>query len=169
MKNSIYLLAIIVLTSCSCKKTTSQKLTAMQQSECPKDGTCTVEIIDNKKLNVKQDEFGSIYYELEDNFDTKIVKYKYSRTVKGNIQDAGYREEIVFEIENALTDLTLVDTDIQNTKMLFGRFCYCKGQTGNYKVSIGKLNFNAQEKTIDLDFKVTEVPQIITKIKILLK
>ncbi len=169
MKNSIYLIAILVLTSCSCKKTTSQKLTAALESDCPKDGTCTVEIIDNKKLNVKQDEFGSIYYELEDSFDTKVVKYKYSRTVKGNLQDAGYREEIVFEIENTLKDVTLSDSDIQNTKMLFGRFCYCKGQTGNYKVSNGKLIFNSKENTIDLDFKVTEVPQIITKIKLSLK
>jgi hypothetical protein len=51
--------------------------------------------------------------------------------------------------------------------MLFGRFCYCKGQAGNFKVKNGNLKITKDK--IDLDFEIKEVPQIIKNISIRLK
>ena len=70
MKNTIILFATIFIASCSCKKPTSQTtLNAKLESECPQDGTCTIEILENKSIAVKQDEFGSIYYTIEENLN----------------------------------------------------------------------------------------------------
>jgi hypothetical protein len=50
--------------------------------------------------------------------------------------------------------------------MHFGRFCFCRGQTGYYKVEEGKLNLKKTNDTIalNLDFTITKVPQIIKTI-----
>jgi hypothetical protein len=140
---------------------------AKLESECPQDGTCTIEILENKSIDVKQDEFGSIYYTIEENLNKKVIKYIYKRTVKEDLQDAGYREEIVFEIDVNLKNKTFLNDEIQETKMLFGRFCFCRGQTGNYKVNNGRLVIN--DNSISLDFKTTKVPQVIKNISISLK
>lgn len=136
------------------------------QSECPTDGNCKIEVFKETKLVVKQDEFGHNYYEKEYDPNKKVIKYSYSRKVKGDIQDAGYREEVVFELDH-LENQKHVDSDLQQTKMLFGRFCFCKGQTGNYKVSQGILSIQDQKAT--LDFTVSEVPQIMKNIAFVIK
>ncbi len=151
------------MVSCSCKKTSISNFEkATLKSDCPKDGTCSVEIIKNKSISIKKDEFGSIYYLLEDNLNTTVVKYSYSRTVKGDLQDAGYREEIVFEIDE--NNKTLKNRELTKTNMLFGRFCFCRGQTGNYIVDNGELEI--KDNTINLNFTVSQVPQIIKNIVI---
>ena len=136
------------------------------ESECPSDGNCKIEVFKENKLVVKQDEFGHNYYEKEYDPNKKVIKYSYSRKVKGDIQDAGYREEVVFELDH-LGNQKYADSDLQQTKMLFGRFCFCKGQTGNYKVTSGVLSIQNQKAI--LDFTVSEVPQIIKNITFIIK
>jgi hypothetical protein len=166
MKKTALFLSSIFLFSCNCKKQTvkiSPQKVALENS-CPKDGDCSIEVLENKTLNVLKDEFGSNYYKLEEDFNHKVIKYTYNRKVKGDLQDAGYREEIVFEIGNDLKPETIKDAELQKTKMIFGRFCFCRGQTGNYKISQGTLDI--QKDKILLNFKIDEVPQIINKIEI---
>lgn len=136
------------------------------ESDCPSDGHCKIEVFKQTKLVVKQDEFGHNYYEKEYDPNKKVIKYSYSRKVKGDIQDASYREEVVFELDH-FENQKYIDSDIQQTKMLFGRFCFCKGQTGNYKVTHGKLFI--ENKIATLDFTVSEVPQIIKNISFVIK
>lgn len=168
MKTIISTFSLILIISCSCKKSISLKdKVANLISDCPKDGTCVLEVFDNKTITVKQDEFGSIYYSIDDSLNSKVYKYVYSRTVKGDLQDAGYREEIVFELNNNITKQSLLNNEIQSTKILFGRFCFCRGQTGNYKVTDGNLDIN--ESKITLNFNISQVPQIIKNITIDLK
>ena len=71
-----------------------------QESPCPSDGVCTTEILKNKSLVIKTDEFGSTYTQTIDSETTSVIVYQYNRIVKGDLQDAGYREEIIFEINN---------------------------------------------------------------------
>jgi len=167
MKKLILCAAVLFL-SCASKKTNGiQKPVALQlESECPKAGTCSIEVFENKKMQVNLDEFGSVYYQLEEDLQKKVVKYVYSKTVKGDIQDAGYREEIVFELDN-FENQNYEDADLQKTQLLFGRFCYCKGQTGNYKVTSGNLSI--QNKKASLSFTISEVPQLIKNITFAIK
>jgi hypothetical protein len=138
------------------------------ESTCPPDGDCHAEIHKNKSLEVKKDDLGSIYTNIIDNETTSVIVYQYNRKVKGDLQDAGYREEVVFEINNSDKELILNNENLQQTKMLYGRFCFCKGQTGYYKVENGNLTLKQNKDAIsfNIDFSITQVPQIIKSIKI---
>ena len=133
---------------------------------CPEDGKCTTQVFRNKSLEVKTDEFGSVYYQMQDHPETSVVLYQYARNVEKGLQDAQYREEIIFEIKHSDAKITYNDSDLQKTKMLFGRFCFCRGQTGYYKVSHGNLDAGQKNDSIyfNLSFSVTEVPQVITSV-----
>jgi hypothetical protein len=182
MKNVLVITILFFITVCCSKKTNiiPEKVveTKNENSElvksitkCPQDGKCTTEILKNKSLVVKKDEFGSTYKEIVDNLNTSVIVYTYTRNEEKNIADAGYREEIVFEINNSETTLNLTDKTLQNTKMLFGRFCFCRGQTGYYIVRSGQFQLQKKSSTIEfnLDFKITEVPQVITSINAYVK
>lgn len=167
MKRTIGLLFISALLSCGAKKSASVISTAVLQSDCPKAGTCNVQFLKNKSMLVAfEDNHNS--YTLIDNPEKNVIIFTYSKTVKGNSQDAGYREEVIFETTQTLSELNGNDADLQKTKILFGRFCYCKGQTGYYKVRNGKMTVDANNNLF-LNFSISEVPQIINEINIFLK
>jgi hypothetical protein len=169
MKKTLAIFSFLLL-SCSAQKQgviSSVSLT----SACPKNAKCTIELIQNKSIVLKKDDFGRDYYELSESAATNVIKYEFSRIVKGNVQDGGYREEVIFEIEQNPDAVILTDKSLQNVKMLYGRFCFCKGQTGYYKVAEGALNINGTktEKTGLLEFEVSEVPQVIKSLAFQLK
>lgn len=164
MKTYLNFALALLLTGCGAKKVDMPSVT----SNCPDDGKCTVEIKQNKKLEIKTDELGSLYYQILDNDQTSIVSYKYDRNVPADLADAGYTEEIIFEIPNQDCEITLSGKRLQETKMLFRRMCFCRGQTGNFKVQDGnlKLKKKGQYVQFSLDFKISEVPQIINSIEV---
>ena len=165
----LILLSALVLLSCSAQKKGKHPLTATIVSECPKDGTCSVEIRQHQKMVVKNDAFERPYYALEASDEKNVILFTYNKKVKGNLQDASYKEEVLFEINNEIQNETAIDQDLEKTQLLFGRFCYCKGPTGYYKISSGTLHSNSQSKIITLDFKTTEVPQVIHRLAFSLK
>lgn len=142
-----------------------------KNNSCPEDGICTIEILRNKKLDIKKDELNHIYFQEIDNNQTSIVKFQYQRNNEKGYADGNYREEVIFEINNSDTLLKLLDKDIQKTKMLFGRHCYCKGQAGYFNVNQGNLSLTKEngEYKLSLDFTISEVPQIISAINISVK
>jgi hypothetical protein len=160
-KNIAGLLLAFAL-GCSPAKTGGQPNSAVLNSDCPKQARCTIELIPNKTMIVATDANG-LHYTLADQSDTNVIVYKYDKIVKGNLQDAGYREEIVFEYDGK-RNIHLTDTQLQTTKMLFGRFCYCKGQTGYFPVRQGQLTVDTHGNA-QFDFKVAEVPQVIRQIQ----
>lgn len=167
MKRTIGLLFISALLSCGVTKSAAPISTAILQSDCPKAGTCNVQFLKNKSMVLAfEDNHNS--YTLIDNPEMNVIIFTYSKTVKGNLQDAGYREEVIFETSQTLSELNGNDADLQKVKMLFGRFCYCKGQTGYYKVSSGKMTVDPNNN-LSLHFTVSEVPQIINEINLSLK
>ncbi len=175
MKTYIGWVVTVVLFSCSSTKNSStmNDTTSSQsiQSACPEEGTCSVELLKNKSLNVKADEFGSVYYQLLDSEGTNVIRYTYDKTVPEGLQDGNYREEIIFEINNENQTLTLTGKELQQTKMLFGRFCFCRGQTGNYKVEEGTLSLTQKDDSVhfELQFANGKVPQLLSIIKVNLK
>ncbi|HMI06592.1 MAG TPA: hypothetical protein VK528_03525 [Flavobacterium sp.] len=166
MKKIVGLLFAFLLLSCGAKKPSGPTIAALL-SECPKNGTCTVKILSHKSMVVTQDDYG-MHYKLEENPEKNVVLYTYSRTIKGDVQDASYREEVVFEVNNDLKNGILSDPDLQSSKMLFGRFCFCKGQTGYYNVTNGKMALDL-DKNLSLDFTVSEIPQVIKQLRISIK
>ncbi|MGX7668791.1 hypothetical protein [Flavobacterium pedocola] len=141
---------------------------ASLRSSCPEDGKCGLKIKKNKRLEVSVDGTGKLYYKTVDDPSKSVVLFEYAQTAPEDLQDAGYREEILFEIDNKADKLSLTDKDLGNVKMLFGRHCFCKGQAGYFYVKKGKLDLKKEKGKLyfTLDFVITDVPQIINSISV---
>lgn len=119
------------------------------ESICPKNGECKFEIIQNKSLEIETDGIGKIYYKINESTDKNVYRYNYSDKIKDTLlQDAGYHEEIVFEIEKNKKDFSFTNHELKATKMVFGVFCYCKGKAGYYEVNEGNLKRIKNELSI---------------------
>jgi hypothetical protein len=167
MKKIIALFLFGLLFSCNAQKNVSSAVPTLT-SECPKDGTCEVEILKNKQLILHYDDFGGMYYDIKDQEGTTVIHYQYNKTTQANLQDGHYREDIIFEIKNSDKSLNLTDSALQQTKLIFGRHCFCKGQTGYFKIEKGRLNLSSKKDEIhfDLTLENEKVPQLIRFISI---
>lgn len=168
MKYTILPFVLILFSCCGSKKTsTTESVIYNLESNCPDDGICTITVYPNEKLEILTDETGSIYYKKVADKNSGIVHFQYNKTVEEGIQDGQYKEELLFEYNGNNVSLDLSDSALQTTKMLYGRHCFCKGEAGYFRVNSGSLKFKqSKEKTaVDLQFKIVEVPQIITQIK----
>ena len=170
MKKIIALFLFGLLFSCNAQKNISST-TPKLSSECPQEGTCTIEVLKNKQLILHYDDLGGMYYDIKDQEGTTVIHYQYNKTTQANLQDGHYREDIIFEIQNSEKSLNLTDSELQQTKLIFGRHCFCKGQTGYFKVEKGKLNLSSKKN--DFGFNLTlhneKVPQIINFISVEVK
>lgn len=167
------LLFLILLSCFGCSSQTkvnqSADVVSIQES-CPKDGICKVEMFKNKRLVVIPDSLGDLYYELEESKTTTVIKYTYNRNSDNDLADGTYREELLFEINSTTMNLNLSGKELKETKMLFGRFCYCKGQTGYYKIENGTLKMDKQKNKVALviQFQQDQVPQVVSAISFFL-
>ncbi len=133
---------------------------------CPDNGECFVELIPNKSLEFKIDEFGISYPIITDGEKT-ILKYTYTRNPVLNTQDSNYTEIVYAELDKTITEISLTSKELQTIKLYFGRLCYCKGETGYYPIKNGSFKIEKSSKNtvkIDIEFNIKEVPQIISKI-----
>lgn len=160
--------SLILFISCSPKKAiVDTKNEIISKTECPKRGNCTFQLLKNKSLNINTDKYGVATYTLQDSKTKTTIIFDYNFKPKDDVQDADYRESLVFEIDNDTKDIHLSDTSLQNTKMLLGRFCYCNAFTGYYKVNSGHLDMKIEngKKEFSADFKIDGMPQTIKQIK----
>lgn len=155
--------AIALSVSCGSSKSCNTKLA---KQDCPTEGKCTVIIHKDKALLIKMDEFGKPHYEMQDNAAKNVVVYTYNKDVPKDLMDANYREEVVLELDKNQQSASLTGKAKGEVKALFGRFCYCKGSTGYYFINDGNLTLtDAEQQSYSVDFKITEVPQIVQKIQ----
>ncbi|WP_394758092.1 hypothetical protein [Flavobacterium sp.] len=177
MKKELLLILItLIIFSCASKKSIPQANTSEQEKTtknfiCPEDGICTIKILKNQSLSIKIDEFNHLYYQTKANIETSIIIFEYNRKALEGLQDGNYREEIIFEIDNSVSKLELQNEFLNGTKMIFGRHCYCKGQAGYFSVKKGSLTLvkNKEGINFNLEFTVTEVPQIVKHINYIVK
>tara|TARA_R110001583_G_scaffold160872_1_gene312760 strand:+ start:35629 stop:36162 length:534 start_codon:yes stop_codon:yes gene_type:complete len=168
MKN-ILLLLIILFSSCKSTQNinfTVQENIFIETENCPENGTCTIELIPNQALKFNKDEFGHSYPVITEGEKT-ILKYTYTKNPATNTQDSNYTEIVYAEFEHNTTPISLTNNELQTLKLYFGRLCYCKGQTGYYPIKNGEFKLEKLDENtlkIEFDFKISEVPQIISKI-----
>ena len=133
---------------------------------CPKNGLCTIELITDKSLEFKKDEFG-ITYALITEGEKTILKYTYKNNPTPNLQDGNYSEIIYAEFDPTMQETTVENEKLQEFNFHFGRFCFCKGETGYYPITDGKFNLKRKGRDsiiVELNFKILEVPQILNNI-----
>ena len=164
LKKFVLIISSTMLMSCNSNKIISNKI--ISNNKCPIDGICELKHLKNKGLIIKKDSMNNVTYEIIDNPKTNVFLYNYEGKNDKNIQDDGYREEIIFEIPSDAKNLKFENEALQTTKMIFGRFCYCKWFTGYYKIDSGTLIMESTNKknTVILDFVIKEVPQILKNI-----
>lgn len=163
MKKSIVIVLLASLfTACQSQKG-MEKNSVTVTSTCPKDGSCTVEVFQNKSILIEKDQFGNLFYKVVDNPNRNVIKYEYNRTVKDTmLQDAGYREEIAFETDSKFQEISIKDPN--PAQMIFGRFLFSRENTGYFKVKDKDLTISkgGRKTAINLKFNTGKVPQIVT-------
>ncbi|MFD1314558.1 hypothetical protein ACFQ39_02935 [Namhaeicola litoreus] len=130
---------------------------------CPDGGSCKISVIKNKELHLKTDEFGMNYPEIIEG-ENYIFEYIFSKNT--DYADGNYKEIVLFELPKNEISLLLQDENLQKVNLLYGRLCYCKGESGYEKVLRGKLDLkrNNSEVIIKLEFN-TDLPQVIKTIE----
>ena len=166
MKN-ILLILVLSIVSISCKPNYVVSQHIIQKATiCPENSNCSIELIPNKSIEFKTDNIGILYPVITEGEKT-ILKYTFNKNPISNTQDSNYTEIVYAELDKNITEIDLTDTDFKNVKLYFGRLCYCKGATGYYPIKKGTFKLTKVSKNtlkINLNFEISEVPQIISEI-----
>lgn len=172
MRLLLFSILILLLINCKSKKsandfdkTLNKQLFILEK--CALDTQCSIEIIRNANIVIEKDELQKSFINIKKG-DKIIVKYEFKRNEPPNTADAHYSELIYFEIDKENKQLFLSNEALQSVKMIYGRFCYCKdGTSGYFSVKQGRLKLirNNKELSIDLNFKMGKIPQLLTEIK----
>ena len=162
----ITILSCFLLTQSSCKsikKPTEEKV--LLKVDSLENGFKKLYLLKNKKIEISSLN-GALTYKISDNSSTNVLLFDYAINQDQLAYDGGYREEIVFEVPNNGIENNYLNEELENTKMLFGRYCNCRGKNGLYKIREGKLHIISSKKEthFNLKFKINEVPQVTEKI-----
>ncbi|MFK5877980.1 MAG: hypothetical protein QM478_00640 [Flavobacteriaceae bacterium] len=168
MKLSITFIFLFLLMSCKAQNTKiiSETKEPMLKTECPEDGDCSFELFPNSSINLVVREGTSSYTTIEKGNKT-VFKFSFKRNVDQQVVDGHYIEEVFAEFDAEVSDLVLENKELRQVNLILNRICYCKGSYGSYVVTKGKLSFKKIKKNtyaLTIDFKVDEVPQVITSI-----
>lgn len=157
------LLLLTLCFSCKSMKTDSFEKSINQnialESACKNSGECSVEVMENMSLLLQKDNANMLFPEFVTNTSSKVIKFTYTKKMAQEAADAQYKEEVIFEIPSQENTLFYENDNLQKVKLIHGRFCYCKGAAGYFKITEGTLSI--KNGKLQLDFKNNDVPQII--------
>ncbi|RXP64653.1 hypothetical protein EC396_01390 [Lutibacter sp. HS1-25] len=170
MKN-ILISCLLLLMACKTPQKATSQVSANKNitttiDNCPENGTCTLELISNKTLEFKTDEFGNLYPTINEGSKT-ILKYTFTKKPLENTADSNYTELIYAELDSPIIDVNLTNEQLQNVQLHYGRLCFCKGESGYFPIKNGNFSLTKTNKDslkIDLNFSVKKIPQIISEI-----
>lgn len=145
----VLFLALLLLPSCKSQNTASWNNVSIT-SPCPEKSECKLEVVENKSLLVKSDDTGHIYYQLQDEPGKKVILYTSRAVTNPQVMDAGYSETLIFETDAKNSNLNVSGINMQNTKMLLGIQCFCRGKAGFYKVESGKISYTGNKLHIEI-------------------
>ena len=168
MKFFASLFLCVLVFGCKAKNTEliSQKQEFKSSSYCPDDGVCSIELIPNSSIDMKKGSLGELYATVEEG-ENIVFKFTYKKNVPEGVMDAHYIEEVYAELDPNLPDINIKGKELSKVKFMYNRICYCKGQTGFYKINTGNLfvkKIGRKTYNIQFESKVEEVPQIVTRI-----
>ena len=167
MKNM--LLASIILIFMSCNSTKNMQVTVkkahFEKTMSQKNDMNIIQkwqVVPNAQISFKKDNFGVGMAKLEKGNKT-VFYYKYdAKPVDKSIMDGGYVQEIFFEIEGDIKNMSLKDKELSKINLLVGKHGFFRG-SGIYAVSAGSFDLkvigdNQVEITINI-VKPTEMVQ----------
>ena len=165
MKKLIFLLTISTLINC--KPTMNENNLTNQpkaSSSCPEEGVCKLVIHKNKSLDIKKDEFNKVYYQLSDNEYVTTYIYDYQKKTDPKLDDASYKEEIIFEVKNTETALALTNENLKKIKLIIGRHKFERSNNvGYFEVTKGNFTLKNKKITVNID---TDKPFLVKNVMI---
>ena len=165
-----YLVLVVILVFLNACKTTkdnnaisdvnSTEGKSVVMKNCPENADCTLKILNNSSLIIKEDTIGELYPVIEKGNGT-VIQYTFLRKGPEGTVDGDYSETLHFEIPNSTKILYLNDVNLQDVDLLFGKHCFCRGEAGYYKVNKGELQIikTSKELTIDITYIVDDTTQ----------
>lgn len=167
MKLFFTLILFLVVSCKSAQNATNTTLNSnkiLEIKNCTENFECKLELLPNKTLIFNTDEFGNVYALVNDG-ENIILKYTYNKKPNLNIADDNYTEIIYAELPKNISNLHLTNQALQTVKLHFGRFCYCKGNTGYFPITEGEFTLTKLENNqlkIELNFSLKKVPHKVT-------
>lgn len=170
MKN-VLILFILIIVSCKTTQTTKTKSVlsetiSVEVANCPDNGFCVMELIPNKSIEFKTDEFGNVYPIILDGEKT-LFKYSFVKKTPPETVDGNYQEIVYAELDANISEINLTNETLQNVKLHYGRLCFCKGENGYFPVKNGLFSISKKDENtiiVHLDFTVKKVPKLITEL-----
>lgn len=157
---------LIAFSACKTKtEITKQNQIKSMQTECPEEGNCKTEVLQNKQLLIKTEEAtGSLYPEVTDG-NNLVVQFEYHKKGPKNVADASYTETITFEIPKDIDLLNIKDKKLADVNLLYGKHCFCQ-DAGYYLISKGELSIQKQDGEISFEllFEVDKTDSILQHI-----
>lgn len=168
MIHHYFLMFLMVLSSCAAQKDQGddgRQVIPPPNINCPENGDCTFEVVKDASLKLSYDDQGKLYPEVVSGKRTVVI-YHYSKKTPKDVMDAHYDEYVYLEFDPNEKQLILKDMELQKVKMIFGRICYCKGNTGYFPVREGNLFLFNSDGNLQLrtNFSVKKIPQVIKEI-----
>lgn len=158
-KIALMTLLLLVTLSCTVKKGAFAFIDGKHtvESPCP-EGDCTFEVLKDKALNIQTDGTGMPYYSLEDMQGKVVVLYTYDRLAPKDVEDAEYKETIVFETDTNFSNLN--NANPKDVKMLFGVQCFCRGKAGFYRVNEGTITYSGEKLSVKIQDNIVKEQHI---------
>lgn len=165
MKKFFILFLPVLFIACASKKDSAALVNGapVLESQCPPEGMCEVILHKDKGLFEKYDKFNRIQYEMIDKPGAVVVAYAYNKTKNADYEDGSYSEELVFETNAQLSNLT---TGLM-PKMYFKVNCFCRGKAGTYAVTGG--DFSREKSKIHITLPQIVDNQLTKQIDVLFK
>ncbi|MGA9269123.1 MAG: hypothetical protein WBV45_00770 [Lutimonas sp.] len=160
------ILFFVLLVGCSSSKEQASKdQIPPPRVNCPEGGDCTFEVVQNSTLTLKTDPTGATYPEIEAG-ENVVIRYHYKKDQEPDALDSSYSEYLYFEITPGRVEISLKDSELQRVKMIFGRICFCKGETGYFPVKKGNLFIyqNEGDLLVRGAFSISKIPQTLKEI-----
>jgi len=167
MAKVVLFIFCLVLISCGSKNQVLSETDVFTESKCPDDGVCSLKVETNKTMLLVNEFSSTIYPDIIDG-NHLVLTFEYKRNEIPDAADGHYSEQILLELDPNNLEIALSGKSLKDAKLLFARFCYCKGQTGYYKINTGTLKvekLNSGAYYISISFSQDQVPQIITFIE----
>jgi hypothetical protein len=169
MKLITLLSVLFLFNSCGNNKkvvlTTHKEVIILADGLEEKDGDVSVVISNHSNLNLKDDTIGAIY-PLIAKGNNIVVKFKYEEKSPEGTADGDYSETFHFEIPQNTKVLNLMDEELNNVKLLYGKQCFCRGEAGYYEVKKGTIKIVKTESDMyfDISFNVDETTTKLVRV-----
>jgi len=121
------------------------------------------QVVPNASINFEKDKFGIGMVKLAKGNKT-VIYYKYeSRPVDKSMMDGGYVQDVFFEFEGDIKNISLKDKQLSQINLLVGKHGFFRG-SGVYAVTSGSFDLEVTgQDQIEIDVNIAKPNEMVQK------